>query len=547
MGGRVFTIFRSRTTEEEVTPNVKYMEIADLKSALKMLAKQTRTPLKLFFLIDGLDEFDEDPEDLLVMFRDTMESGKGRIRFCLSSRPWVIFEDSFGKSANLKMSNLTHKDIETYVEGKMRANTAFQRLAEAEPETTEELVQEIVQKAEGVFLWVRIVVKSLLSGMRNLDDMSDLWRRLELLPKELEPLYEHLMIQIEPVYLEWVSKVFRIIQISRGFEHSSNEGESHHSRPQARRNPLTLIALNLALADNFDVNTARAAKPRPIEARCQTLATQLIARCAGFLEVTTHGVHDTVGPTSCVSFLHRTARDFLETRERWDYIVAPTLGTTFNPVYALIRGSSLCVVLDWHLYGEGHSYRVTTDLAIMGACALELVPQANAQGIDLKGLYKLFEELGKAMGWDEVGRQKLTRQLTSKSNYQYSFSFFELAALFGLWQYVLPRVMKSSQDERNSLLNLLLNVAEEVPLLPSSSEIISALLHLGAKPGGDMSISSCRMVGKFRQDTTLGKRKLAEFESGYSEDDLDEESDEDDVEEVTRAEFIAKRLRYATE
>ncbi|EPE36694.1 hypothetical protein GLAREA_08857 [Glarea lozoyensis ATCC 20868] len=235
-------------------PMLNTWKLQNLKLALKTLAKQTQMPLKLLFLIDGLDEFDEDPEDLIGMVRETIACGKGRIRFCLSSRPWVIFEDSFGQFANLKMSNL----------GKMRANTAFQRLAEAEPETTDQLVQEIVHKAEGVFLWVRIVVKSLLSGMRNLDDMSDLWRRLELLPKELEPLYEHLVVNIEPVYLEWVSKVFRIVQTSRGFDYTTNYLEIHQSRSPARRNPLTLIALHLAIAENFDLKAARAAKPGPL-------------------------------------------------------------------------------------------------------------------------------------------------------------------------------------------------------------------------------------------------------------------------------------------
>jgi hypothetical protein len=64
-------------------------------------------------------------------------------------------------------------------------------------------MQEVVEKAEGVFLWVRIVVDSLLRGIRNLDNMLVLLGRLNLLPRELEPLYEYLMSQIEPVYLVW--------------------------------------------------------------------------------------------------------------------------------------------------------------------------------------------------------------------------------------------------------------------------------------------------------------------------------------------------------
>ncbi|EHK99228.1 hypothetical protein M7I_4911 [Glarea lozoyensis 74030] len=88
---------------------------------------------------------------------------------------------------------------------------------------------------------------------------------------------------------------------------------------------------------------------------------------------------------------------------------------------------------------------------------------------------------------------------------------------------------------------------EEVPLLPSSNEVISALLHLGAKADGNMTVRTRLIMCRAMEDTNLGKRKLEEFESGFSDDDLDEESEEDEVQEVTRAEFIAKRVRYAAD
>jgi hypothetical protein len=69
-------------------------------------------------------------------------------------------------------------------------------------------VDEIVEKADGVFLWVRIVVKSLLEGLRNRDDIAILRERARLLPKELEPLYEHLLERIGPFYIVWASKAF---------------------------------------------------------------------------------------------------------------------------------------------------------------------------------------------------------------------------------------------------------------------------------------------------------------------------------------------------
>jgi hypothetical protein len=51
------------------------------------------------------------------------------------------------------------------------------------------LVEEIVEKANEVFLWVKLVVQSLLAGLGNRDSITDLQRRLRELPSDLEKLY----------------------------------------------------------------------------------------------------------------------------------------------------------------------------------------------------------------------------------------------------------------------------------------------------------------------------------------------------------------------
>lgn len=88
--------------------------LRDLKIAFDLLGKQDQIPLKMFFLVDGLDEFDGDHEELMLMFRAMTENGNGRVRICLSSRPWIVFEDNLNDCASLKMQNLTYK-ISTYM------------------------------------------------------------------------------------------------------------------------------------------------------------------------------------------------------------------------------------------------------------------------------------------------------------------------------------------------------------------------------------------------------------------------------------------------
>jgi len=109
----------------------------------------------------------------------------------------------------------------------------------------------------------------------------------------------------------------------------------------------------------------------------------LTARCAGFLETSQYEDQGKPRPTSCVTFLHRTARDFLENKERWAKLLAPTLTLSFEPVYALAKGCSLCVVLSWHLYGEEQNYTVTKEMWLMARDALAYFYEVSLRDLPL--------------------------------------------------------------------------------------------------------------------------------------------------------------------
>ena len=130
------------------------------------------------------------------LFKELTDST--HIKVCLSSRPWVVFEDIFNNCPNLKLQNLTHRDIEQYVRDKFNRNSAFLKLTSKEPVAAPALLEEIVKKADSVFLWVKLVVRSLLQGIRNRDDGADLSEQLHRLPRELKPLHRRLLDLIEP-------------------------------------------------------------------------------------------------------------------------------------------------------------------------------------------------------------------------------------------------------------------------------------------------------------------------------------------------------------
>lgn len=43
--------------------------------------------------------------------------------------------------------------------------------------------------------------KSLISGLRNYDSITDLRKRLDTFPKDLEPLYKRMIDEIDEIYV----------------------------------------------------------------------------------------------------------------------------------------------------------------------------------------------------------------------------------------------------------------------------------------------------------------------------------------------------------
>jgi hypothetical protein len=69
-------------------------------------------------------------------------------------------------------------DIRNYIEDKLENNTRIVFLIQREPYAAAMLVEEVKNRAEGVFLWAALVVKELLRGLTNKDDISLLIKRL---------------------------------------------------------------------------------------------------------------------------------------------------------------------------------------------------------------------------------------------------------------------------------------------------------------------------------------------------------------------------------
>ena len=248
-------------------PSWRHWSLKLLKSMFHRLVEVTSATVMYCFFIDGLDEFDGDYTELTAFLLAASELPN--VKFCLSSRPIAACKLHSERYPSLQLQDLTVGDISQLVHDRLMGHPRFSVLAQEEPHLSEDLITEIVTTASGVFLWVKLVVQSILEGLMNHDRISDLRKRLRDLPQELDDLYGHMLSSVSPpFYLEQGSRLIQLVYQSPG--------------------PLKVV--ELSFADDEDDNLAfktphRCLSTEAVEKRFSDIEYRLKSRCAGLLEI----------------------------------------------------------------------------------------------------------------------------------------------------------------------------------------------------------------------------------------------------------------------
>jgi hypothetical protein len=303
------------------------MELINLIKSLFNYLVGTRTCL----FIDGLDEYNGSPTDTIQLLKDISSSN---VKICVSSRPWNEFHQAFDEFPGLRLQDLTFDDISLYVNETLAADARMKSLSDEQPTEASKLVTEIVTKADGVFLWVKLVTKSLLEGLGNEDSIFELGIRLQELPSDLAELYAHMLNTVKERYRIEGWKYFQMIQawglldILPAFRH-------------AVKRPIRALVLILGLKDASESGSDSTA-PILTESERKRLVSRVDKRlkvcCAGLLELSGTGdfAYDEPGTWNpLVKYIHRTAADFLVEAQT----SLPTNSSIdFGPNIALLRG-----------------------------------------------------------------------------------------------------------------------------------------------------------------------------------------------------------------
>jgi len=285
----------------------------ELKTAIKKLFAMSEFRFVIF--LDGLDEFNQDLSELADFIIELNEVSPQNLKLCVASRPFLQFEEPFQRFPSLRIEELTRGDIQIYVEQKLTESAYWEGFKKFRAETAAILVNEIVEKASGVFLWVFLVVRSLLAGLRDGDPAASLVDRLHELPPELEGLFSKMLDCLEPTHLKQASELFQLVE-------------------EARLQPPSLLTLFYAV-EGYD--KARIALTSPIEEAermyiHEEMRRRLQSRCRGLLEcpqADSHvpgnnisAVREPSKLTGTVQYLHRTVRDFIRNPVIWERILS---------------------------------------------------------------------------------------------------------------------------------------------------------------------------------------------------------------------------------
>ncbi|KAK3312160.1 hypothetical protein B0H66DRAFT_570162 [Apodospora peruviana] len=280
-------------------------EIEEAFNNLLYISSPDKGKVALAVFVDGLDEFSAPPKDVVAMVESiTSASGNG-VKVCVASRPWVEFDDAYCDAPKLQMELYTRPDMTTYVAERFRKCRAFEDLKRAYPAETARLLSDIAVKANGVFIWLRVVVDSLVesategAGIRGLEDI------VQSLPSDMGSLYDAIWARIPEhsqkrgALLLWLMEVCSMIDTR-------------------------LYSVPGWLADeyafrSYDVTKERldpVGNSRPFEHIRVSLRRKLASRTRGLLELVRLEEQDGSSFEWVVTYTHRTASEWATLRHQ---------------------------------------------------------------------------------------------------------------------------------------------------------------------------------------------------------------------------------------
>lgn len=458
--------------------------------ALRTL-KSNASPI--LFIIDGLDEIasSDGASQFLQAVEDIKKALESNVKFCLASRPEDRFRRAFKDVPELKVHLLTWRDMQKLIEDKLPAHDSPQVSSVANlVEFRRQVINELTDKADGVFMWLVLALESLKRGFENGDSEAEILQRIQLLPKGIEELYADMWKRLgadESIYGITAARYLSLV-IAR-----------HELEEKTLMNVPPVFLGQMAIAFSPELKEAIFDYDTPfslatLSERCLKIQREVETRCAGLLVISPDQWRNhPVATTSWANFVHRTLYDYLTTTEHGSQILS-ACSLTREEAYMMVIHSLLALVCVFNrddqenlFYLEMYGIRVESFFE-----SLEHLPVAHGleqqMQMFLKRCSKVYHDGGVASIYTTQDRH--TRPADDK------IPFLSLALHYEVLQPLVPPLLEDDTNGREGATNVLHDFLETLVQRSTNSNMwpvgrqrkdgflssIRKLISLGADP-----------------------------------------------------------------
>ncbi|KAL8680047.1 MAG: hypothetical protein Q9186_003727 [Xanthomendoza sp. 1 TL-2023] len=275
-----------------------------LLSTLKLMLDRRPVSAYLCIFVDGLDEFVGEEDLLLDIIRLFVSTP--RLKVCVSSRPEEAFREEFRHCCQLRVQDLNRNDFKAIIQNKLIPTIS--QWMHPEDNQGKALEDLLMEKAQGVWLWLDLMIKDLIKGARDGDTFDELQARLKRTPSTIKGLYAQKLQALDPSYLEEAIGYFQVLIVRNVY---------------LRMVSVTILQLILAEEEWWrsivDHNLSRFQNDA-FDSSCRRFEKRLMSRCAGLMEVQDVDFEKDVDFENesvvsrhdrTVNFIHRTVEEYL--------------------------------------------------------------------------------------------------------------------------------------------------------------------------------------------------------------------------------------------
>ena len=181
-----------------------------LKKVLLSFTENHPTRELLYLVVDAIDESDDGERyDIINLLHDLCATkGPCMVKVFVASRPVVGLSGQSAKVHKvIRLQDVNYSDIVNFAESFLGPDL------DLPPDIARLATKYIVENAQGVFVWVRLVKEELVEYARSGCSKNEIYGFLKSLPTELEEFYQHILVQLEKGDLQKVEIGKRMLQL----------------------------------------------------------------------------------------------------------------------------------------------------------------------------------------------------------------------------------------------------------------------------------------------------------------------------------------------